>query len=86
MARLELAETIQKQSHQDSSMMRDAAHHYMAYLALSPQLAPREHSKYEKRADSLEQKAIAYDQKHLAKHSEEYLQSTAGSIVGGQAP
>lgn len=74
LARIELAELIQKQSRQDSSMMRDAAHQYRAYLALSPHLTPKERNKFEKRVASLEEKAIAFDQKNsIAKRSEQFL-------------
>lgn len=56
-ARLELAETIQKQSRPDPEMMREVANQYRAYLALSPNLAPKEQAKYTKKIAAAEEKA-----------------------------
>lgn len=62
-ARLSLAQTLERIPQPKSSDIREAAVQYKAYLALTPDMPPKEVEKYTKKIASLEERAFKLAQK-----------------------
>jgi tetratricopeptide (TPR) repeat protein len=62
-ARMGLAKTLERLSPQQSKDLREAAVQYKAYIALTPDLPPKEVDKLQKKITKLEEKAYKLDQK-----------------------